>query len=165
MKEILSNLIEALREELKHYGEMLALLHQQQQFVVQWQIVELPDSAYSIRSQTGILAAARQERERCQRHLARLLAQPETSGFAVLIPRLPADYRPLVDALVRENNELLVRVQQRAQLNQLLFRRCVELMQQVINSVFPADSPATCDGAGLVPAAAVVPPLYQASAK
>ena len=110
MKELLSNLIEALREELKQYGEMLALLDQQQQLVMRRQVAELPENVNSVNSQAGVIAAARQEREQRQRHLARLLALPETSGFAVLTPLLPADYRPLLDALVQENNALLVRV-------------------------------------------------------
>ena len=120
MKELLSNLIEALREELKQYGEMLALLDQQQQLVMRRQVAELPENVNCVNAQAGVIAAARQEREQRQRHLARLLALPETSGFAVLIPLLPADYRPLVDALVHENNELLVRVQKRARQNHLL---------------------------------------------
>lgn len=163
MKELLSNLIEALREELKQYGEMLALLDQQQQLVVHRQIAELPENVTSVNAQAGVIAAARQEREQRQRHLARLLKLPETSAFAILIPLLPADYRPLVDALVSENNELLVRVQQRARQNHLMLSHCVELMQQLINSIFPAVSPTTYDGTGHVPMAAVPPqPLYQA---
>ena len=163
MKELLSNLIEALREELKQYGEMLALLDQQQQLVVHRQVAELPDNVNSVNAQAGIIAAARQEREQRQRHLARLLVQPEAAGFAILIPLLPADYRPLVDALVCENNELLVRVQQRARQNHLLLSHCVELMAQLINSIIPGVSPTTYNGAGNVSAAIMPPrPLYQA---
>jgi flagellar biosynthesis/type III secretory pathway chaperone len=163
MKELLSNLIEALREELKQYGEMLALLDQQQQLVMHRQTADLPENVNCVNAQAGIIAAARQEREQRQRHLARLLALPETSGIKLLIPLLPSDYRPLVEALVHENNELLVRVQQRARQNHLLLSHCVELMQQLINSIFPGVSPTTYDGTGHVPVTAVAPqPLYQA---
>lgn len=163
MKELLSNLIEGLREELKQYGEMLALLDQQQQMVMRRQVADLPENVSGVNAQAAVIAAARQEREQRQRHLARLLNLPETSGFAVLIPLLPADYRPLLEALVRENNELLVRVQQRARQNHLLLSHCVELMQKLINSIFPSVTPTTYDGSGHVPMAAVPPqPLYQA---
>ena len=163
MKELLFNLIEALREELKQYGEMLALLDQQQQLVMQRQVAELPENVHSVNAQAGVIAAARQEREQRQCHLARLLVLPETAGFTAMIPLLPPDYRPLVDALVRENNELLVRVQQRARQNHLLLSHCVELMQQLINSIFPSMVPTTYDGTGHVPVAAVPPqPIYQA---
>jgi len=163
MNELLSNLIEALREELKQYGEMLALLDHQQQLVMQRLVAELPDNVNCVNSQAGVIAAARQEREQRQRHIARLLEQPESSGFGILIPLLPSDYRPLLEALVRENNELLSRVQQKARQNHLLLSHCVELMQQLINSIFPNVTPTTYDGSGHIPVAAVPPqPLYQA---
>ncbi len=163
MKELLSNLIEALREELKQYGEMLALLDQQQHLVVHRHVAELPDNVNCVNAQAGVITAARQEREQRQRHLARLLAQPETTSFTILIPLMPSDYRPLVDALVRENNELLVRVQARARQNHLLLSHCVELMAQLINSIVPNVSPTTYNGTGHVAAAIVPPrPLYQA---
>jgi flagellar biosynthesis/type III secretory pathway chaperone len=163
MKELLSNLIEALREELKQYGEMLALLDQQQQLVVHRRVTALPDHVACVNAQAAVIAAARQEREQRQRHLARLLALPDATSFTLLIPQLPADYRPLVEALVCENNELLVRVQQRARQNHLLLSHCVELMQQLINSIVPGVSPTTYDGSGRVPKSAAPPqPLYQA---
>ena len=41
MNDLLHNLIEALREELKQYGEMLAVLEQQQDSVVRRQVDDL----------------------------------------------------------------------------------------------------------------------------
>jgi flagellar biosynthesis/type III secretory pathway chaperone len=163
MNELLSNLIEALREELKQYGEMLALLDQQQQMVMHRRTTELPENVTSVNAQAGVIAAARQEREQRQRQLVRLLGLPENSGVARLIAQLPADYRPLLDALVLENNELLTRVQQRARQNHLMLSHCVELMQNLINSIFPGVGPTTYDGTGHTAAAVMAPqPLYQA---
>ena len=120
MKELIQNLIEALREELKQYGEMLALLdHQQKLAAVHRQSPELLDSIGAVNAQAEAIRVARQEREQRRRHLARTLALGETSGFGELTPRLPRDYQPLVQALVQENNELLIRVQQRALQNHL----------------------------------------------
>ena len=152
MNNLLPNLIEALREELKQYGEMLALLDQQQYLVMQRQTSELLSSVATINEQTGIIAIARREREQRQRHIARQMELPEESGFGAITPRLPADYQPLVQALVQENNELLVRVQQRARLNHLLLNHAVELMQHLINAIVPGASPQTYDDAGRVPA-------------
>jgi flagellar biosynthesis/type III secretory pathway chaperone len=152
MNDLLPNLIEALREELKQYGEMLALLDQQQNLVMQRQSNELLSSVATINEQTGVIAAARHEREQRQRHIARLLKLAEDSNFNVIIPELPADYRPLVQALVQENNDLLVRVQQRARQNHLLLNHAVELMQHLINAIVPGASPKTYDDSGRVPA-------------
>jgi flagellar biosynthesis/type III secretory pathway chaperone len=155
MNDLLPNLIEALREELKQYGEMLALLDQQQSLVMSRQSSELLSSVATINEQTGVIAAARHEREQRQRHIARLLGLAEDSNFNVIIPLLPADYRPLVQALVQENNDLLVRVQQRARQNHLLLNHAVELMQHLINAIVPGASPKTYDDSGRVPATAL----------
>jgi len=61
----------------------------------------------------------------------------EDITFASLVPQLPPDYRPLVGALVEENNHLLVRVQQRARQNHLLLSRSLEMMQSFLNTLMP----------------------------
>jgi flagellar biosynthesis/type III secretory pathway chaperone len=151
MNNLLSNLIEALREELKQYGEMLAVLEQQQNSVVQRQTNDLLQNVASINAQANIIAAVRREREQHQRHVARQLDLDENASFAVILPRLPADYRPLVQALVQENNELLVRIHHRTRQNHLLLSHAVELMQQLINAIFPGGSPKTYDNTGRLP--------------
>jgi flagellar biosynthesis/type III secretory pathway chaperone len=147
MKELLSNLIEALREELKQYGEMLALLDHQQQLVMHRQVTALPDNVNSVNAQAGVISAARQEREQRQLHLARSLGLEENSVTKIM-PQIPSDYQPLVGALVEENNSLLVRVQQRARQNHLLLSHAVELMGQLLNSILPNAKPVTYDGKG-----------------
>jgi flagellar biosynthesis/type III secretory pathway chaperone len=151
MNDLLHNLIEALREELKQYGEMLAVLEQQQNSVVQRQSNDLMQNVASVNAQADVITAVRREREQRQRNVALQLDLAEDAGFAAIIPRLPADYRPLVQALVQENNELLVRVHQRTRQNHLLLSHAVELMQQLINAIFPGGSPKTYDSNGRLP--------------
>jgi flagellar biosynthesis/type III secretory pathway chaperone len=148
MKDLLHHLIEALREELKEYGEMLALLDQQQSLVIRRETQHLVQSVTTINGQVDVIAAARREREQRQRHVARLVELPEEAPFAELVPQLPDDYRPLVQALVQENNELLNRIQRRARQNHLLLTRTVELMQRLLSPFFPATQPATYNDTG-----------------
>jgi len=153
MNDLLPILIEALREELKQYGEMLALLDQQQNRVMERHTRDVLQSVADLNAQTAVIATTRSEREQRQRDLARELSLPDTAIFGSIVPLLPADYRPLVQALVQENNELLVRVQQRVRQNHLLLSHAVELMQQLINSILPGASPKTYDVAGRLPGA------------
>src|SRR5882757_6711147 len=113
MNELLQNLIESLREELKEYGEMLALLEQQQQMVSHRQTQDLLQCVAAVNVQAEAIAAARHEREQRQREVVRELNLADDTTFAALVPRLPADFQPLVKALVHENNQLLTRIQQR----------------------------------------------------
>jgi flagellar biosynthesis/type III secretory pathway chaperone len=148
MNELLQNLIEALREELKEYGEMLALLDQQQQGVMQRPTQDLLQCVTAINSQADAIAAARREREQHQRHVALQLGLPQDAGLAAMSPRLPAEYRPLVQALVQENNDLLVRIHQRARQNLLLLMRIVELMQRFLASLVPGSQTTTYNDTG-----------------
>ena len=155
MKVLLPNLIDSLREELKQYGEMLARLDHQQAVVMRRRTDDLLPSVETVNGQAAVIAAARGEREQRQRHLARHLHLPETAGLTEILPLLPPDYRPLVQALVKENNELLTRVQQRARQNHLLLSHAVELMQRLMTVIFPGAAPAVYNDAGQLPGAAL----------
>jgi flagellar biosynthesis/type III secretory pathway chaperone len=151
MNDLLHNLIEALREELKQYGEMLAVLEVQQQAVVQRQSNDLLQNVAHVNAQANVIAAVRHEREQHRRNVARMLGLDENATFAIMIPKLPADYRPLVQALVGENNALLVRIQQRARQNHLLLSHAVDLLRQLMNAIFPGGGPRTYDSSGRLP--------------
>jgi hypothetical protein len=57
MNDLLHNLIEALREELKQYGEMLAVLDQQQHSVVQRQVDNLLQNVAAINAHAEAITA------------------------------------------------------------------------------------------------------------
>jgi hypothetical protein len=138
----LQNVIQALRNELHQYGEMLALLEQQQHLAQHSGTEEILRSISHINHQSSSIQLARERRKSAQRHLAATLQQSETATFSTLIPMLPNSYQPMVSALVQENHELLGRVRERAQANQLLLRRALELMQRFITTLTLEDAPA-----------------------
>jgi len=144
----LEPLIAALRDELQHYGEMLALLDRQQEQVKARSSDEIFQSISLIQAQGAAILAARQHREQCRGAAALACRQPENAPFTDLIPLLPPDYRPLLRALVDENNQLLGRVRQRARQNHVLLRRSVELMQELLRTLFPARQTSVYNGSG-----------------
>ena len=135
MLVFLQNLIEALRNELQQYGEMLALLDQQRQIALQSGADEILHSISEINAQSLSIQSARDRRQRAQSQLAQVLKKPDVTRFLDLLPCLPDSYQPLVSALVDENNQLLTQVRDRAQQNQVLLRRSVELMQRFISTL------------------------------
>ena len=161
MNELLQNFIASLREELKQYGELLALLDAQQEQVVRRLPDELLASVAAVEAQGQAIRAARRERAQRQRELAQSLGTVADSAIASLIPLLPDAYRPLAAALVEENNHLLRRVRQRARQNHVLLSRSLELMERFINSFCAVGAP-TYNGAGTM-APRVTPgrPLYE----
>jgi hypothetical protein len=152
----LQNVIQALRNELHQYGEMLALLEQQQHVAQHSGTEEILRSIAHINHQSSSIQHARERRKSAQRHLAAALQQSENATFSTLIPMLPNSYQPMVSALVQENHELLERVRERAQANQLLLRRALELMQRFITTLTLEDSPLETRSATR-PSAAIVP--------
>ncbi|MGP8200930.1 MAG: flagellar protein FlgN [Limisphaerales bacterium] len=152
MIESVKSLVEALRDELKNYGEMLALLDRQQEYLMTRAANEVSQSISLVQAQGLAIQEARKHREDCRRAVAESAGQPENAPFKELIPLLPADYQPLLKALVEENNELLFRVRRRARQNHLILKRSVELMQQLLNSLCPPLQPANGNSTGEPPA-------------
>lgn len=148
MNEELTLLIAALREELAQYGEMLALLDRQQELVVARGSAELLQTVDAVNHQGDVIRQAREERETAQRRVAELAGLPASATVEELKSRLPANHAILVGALIDENNELLVRVRQRARQNHVLLNRSLELMQRLIGTLFPTGRTATYSGDG-----------------
>ena len=137
----LQDLILSLREELQQYGEILARLDQQQEWAMRRAADDLLQSTAEIEAQSQVIQSARCQRIERQSEVARALQLEDTAEFAEIIPLLPRDYRPLVAALVQENNELLARVQQRSRQNHVLLSRSLELMNRLIGTLLPSGSP------------------------
>ena len=133
----LQSFIDALRSELQQYGALLALLEAHDAF----RSCRAPDSLLSfareIEAQSAALDAARNQRTSFQKQLACALGSPEGDSFQQIVPSLPEEYRPLVSALTQEVNELLHRLQERAELSHLQLHRSMELMQRFITGISP----------------------------
>jgi flagellar biosynthesis/type III secretory pathway chaperone len=138
MTENIANLVSALRQELEQYGEMVVLLERQQQQIGARCADEVYQSIGPVKRQGLAIQKARSHREECRAQLAQTLQRARDASFAELISLLPADCQPLLCGLVRENNELLARVRQRARQNHLCLSRSIELMQALLNSLFPS---------------------------
>lgn len=162
MNSELQALIDSLREELRQYGEMLVLLDEQQGRILRRRGPELLDTTTAVNQQGEAIRSARDQRETARRDLARRLDLSGDVPFTRLAAVLPADYRPLVSALVQENNQLLHRIQQRARQNYLLLRRSLDLLDQVIDSFAPARTPVYTVAGGLQNVASRSAALYEA---
>jgi hypothetical protein len=147
MNDELQSLIESLREELHQYGQMLVVLDEQQERIILRHNDELLGATAAVNNQGSAIESARHQRESIQKELARRLQTEESASLTHLVPRVPPDYRPLLNALIQENHFLLQRIQHRARQNYLLLRRSMELLDRFINSFAPTLTP-VYDGTG-----------------
>ena len=147
---VLEELIRTLRDELTQYGELLALLEQQLELIVSRSAEGLFENLAAINAQIPVVAAAREKRDALRKELAAALGLSTTASFRLLTQSAPADYRPLLEALVTEINDLLRRSQQRLRQNHILLRRSLDSMQQMITSLFPTAIGRTYNQAGAI---------------
>jgi hypothetical protein len=162
MNAMIQELIDALRNELQEYGEMLALLENQQEQVLARQAQTVLDNVTLVNRQAGVLHRVRSAREESQREVARSFGLEETSALYTIAHALPQEFQPLVLALVKENNQLLGRVQTCARQNHLLLSRCVELMQRTIQSLAPGNATTVYGGNGSMRMTTTGSALYEA---
>ena len=153
MKEQLDKLVGHLREELIHYGELLSLLEQQQEMIVNRSADGLMQNLTSIHAQMAEIAKARTCREQCREEAAGSLGLDSELHIKEMYSSLPVEYQSLVQALVDEVNELLLKANQRLRQNHLLLSRSLEFMQKLIQSLFPTQAGQTYDQSGQIGAA------------
>ncbi len=163
MNQPLENLIQALREELQQYGEMLARLDQQQEHAITRRSEELLQATAEIEVQSQTIKCARQARTASQTEVAQQLGLPGDATFGEIIPLLPSAYRPLLSALVQENNESLGRIHQRSRQNHVLLCRSLELMSRLLGNLVPGThSPVYTDKMSVSNGAFPAHAVYQA---
>jgi len=137
MNEALQKLIQALREELQQSGEMLARLEEQQGYASPQTYEDLLQATAAIETQSQTMQRARRLRIESLAEVARSLNLAGEATVGEIILNLPADYRPLLTALVQENNESLGRIHHRSRQNHSLLSRSLELMSRLQGNARP----------------------------
>ena len=146
MAATLEQFIDALRNELQQYGEMLALLEAQSGALNQRETDTVAASISLLNAQSATVESARRTREDIQRRVAWGLGVPEEPTVWELLPLVPEQYRPLLQALIQEIQELLKRVRECAAQNREHLRHSLELMEQFIARLSPPCESEVCGG-------------------
>ena len=142
MNEALNNLIAALREEMTQYGELLALMQEQQELIINRSANELLINLHDVNQQVEKIATHREHRETARRALVQSVGGTEVTTFKQMTALLPEEYQPLLNALVEAINQLLQRIQQWVRQNHLLLKRSLDLMSKIMHTIFPTSSAA-----------------------
>jgi flagellar biosynthesis/type III secretory pathway chaperone len=130
-------LADALRNELQEYGELLNLFDKQQAAILKRD----PDTVLvlndSITAQMKLIDQRRGLRESLVRESAGEAGRPPESSLGELMAFFPESVRSLFRALAEEVNNLLRRTKRRAQQNQMLLRRSIEVSQGILHRLNP----------------------------
>ena len=142
MNEYLNNLIAALREEMTQYGELLALMQEQQELIINRSANELLINLHDVNQQVEKISTHREQREGARRALVQSVGGTEDTTFKQMTALLPEEYQPLLNALVEEINQLLQRIQTWVKQNHLLLKRSLDLMSKIMHTIFPTSNAA-----------------------
>jgi flagellar biosynthesis/type III secretory pathway chaperone len=130
-------IIAALRAELEEYGGLLNVFDDQQQAILNRQ----PDTVLAIEeklaAQLASVKTRRSHREALVSDLAADGRPPSRVSLLGTIPKFREALRPLVEALASEINRLIALTRRRAEQNQMLLARTVEVMQEVCARLSP----------------------------
>lgn len=148
MIDHIERLVERLREELKQYGELMALLDRQQELVLLRDADGIQSTAEQIDQQSVILEELKTLRQGVQEQVAQALGLEKPNKIEALIPYLPEAYRPLIKALVEDNNLSIQRIGRVARQNHMLLSRSIEMVGGLIRSICPDQSPSVYNGSG-----------------
>lgn len=141
-------LVERLRDELKQYGELMALLDRQQELVLQRDADGIQATAEQIDQQSVVLEEFKSIRQQVQGELAQAMGLTSVKTIEGLIPHMPDAYRPLIKALVEDNNFSIQRIGHVARQNHMLLSRSIEMVGGLIRSICPEQSPSVYNGSG-----------------
>jgi len=129
--------IEVLRAEMEEYGGLLALLEDQQSAIIDRAADRVLEINMSINDQMRMIHMRREAREGLVTSVATRLNQPANSMLRELVRFFRKPIQPLIEALIDEINSLVTRARRRAQQNQMLLARSIEVMQEVLHRLNP----------------------------
>lgn len=130
-------IVTALREELGEYGGLLHLFEVQQRALFDRDADAVLEHATAIEAHSRTLTDRRQRREKLVTAFALDHGRPADSTLRSLLPLVPVDAQPLVEALIDEINRLLHRVRRTSRHNHSLLARAVEVNQETMQTLRP----------------------------
>ena len=137
MDQELNRLIQTLRDELQQYGGLLVRLDRQPRWGIRPSGDNEQATAHDLPGLGIVIQRVRWNREQARQALAvSMQLSPETE-LEAMIPVLPTDYQPLVNALVQENRELLARVLAILRQHQLFLADSMARLEDFSRHIFP----------------------------
>lgn len=132
------NIADCLRQEVAEYGALYRFYENQQARLFAADADAVLRISGDIEVQVRVLHDCRREREATVSGFAIANGQPSGATIRSLLPMVPEDARPLIEALINEINVLIHRLRRVSRHNHMLLSRKVELQQQLLRQLMPA---------------------------
>lgn len=132
-----NHIADCLRHEVAEYGALYRFYENQQARLFAQDADAVLRISGDIEVQVRVLHDCRRERETTVSGFANANGQPSGATIRSLLPLVPPDARPLVEALIKEINVLIHRLRRISRHNHMLLSRKVELQQQMLRQLLP----------------------------
>lgn len=130
-------IVVALREEVAEYGALLNCFDDQQSAILARSPEAVTVADENISQQLVTTRDRRRHREILVAELATVSGHPAHSSLSALEPLFAEPMWPLVQALITEVNRLVSLARRRAQQNQMLLARTIEVTQEIVSTLSP----------------------------
>jgi hypothetical protein len=134
------DLTNILRKELEEYGALLALLVEQQEYILKRD----PDTLFKINEKVDAQMQTNHSllnrRKTIISNLAEQLGRNAESTVSQLIPDFPEPVQPMFYSLTEEINNLIGNARNKVKQNQILLSRLSEVTNELLEAVAPEGS-------------------------
>jgi len=130
-------MVAAMRSEIQEQGALLGLFELQQKAIVNRDSSKVLLLVGAIQKQVDVAQNARNRRELLMAQaLKRARFSPKTPLMA-LVPQFPPALQPMLRALIEEVIRIADRVRSKANQNQVLLARSIDLIRELLEEVSP----------------------------
>ncbi len=142
--------VACLRIEVQEHGALLALFAEQQKSIMHRQSDRVMMLVDAIQRQVDALHAARSRREMIMSQLVPRSRISRTTPLSELVKRFPPPMQPLLRALVDELVRISDHVRRKANQNQVLLARSIEVIRDLLEEITPVNGAKTYENDGRV---------------
>lgn len=141
-------MIAAMRLEIQEQGGLLGLFDEQLDSIVRRDSAGVLSLVTRIQKQVELAQAARSRREFLMSQILRRARVSPKTPLMSLVPQFPTAIQPLMRTLIEEVIEIADRVRRKANQNQVLLARSIDLIRELIEEVSPQPGGRIYDEAG-----------------
>ena len=139
-----------LRKEIQEHGALLALFSEQQKAIMQRQSERVLMLLDAVQQQVDALHRARNYREMLMAQVVPRSRVTRTTPLSELVKRFPPAVQPLLRQLVDELLRVSDHVRRKANQNQVLLARSIEVIRDLLEELGPTNSARTYEIDGRV---------------
>lgn len=133
----IESLVQPLRDELQEHGALLNLFEEQQAAILRREPELVLSVADAITRQAGLIRECQKRRKEAVQAVAAEVGSRKETPLSELVRHFPPAAWPMLQALIQEVNRLVRQTRRRAQQNQMLLARTIEISQEILRRVNP----------------------------